>query len=764
MNLSQAVCVRHLSVLVLCATFSLAQQAPVSNGQIGGVKRPVTVADAIEMTRSGDNRSDRTGNVALFSPDGSKFAFVTQKSDLQRDVVTYEMWVFDTASALKSPKPQLVAKLSSSSNRPAIAQPQWLPDNDTLVFLGEQPGETPQVYKVRCSTKALEKLTKQSTPITQFSMTDRGDAFVYLAAAKEEPLFSDDQRRRGFFVPSGRQWYDLYLNRRDPYQLEIYFKTAKMNAAERIGAIQEADWFTDLRISPDGEHALVRAFNTAPPSAWNDYKLKLSDPGVVTQSACIAGEVGQCPHQFLLVDLTKKAIEPVLDAPNVIMGEQTLAAWTPDNTILLVNAPLPLDSTTTEERSRRERNVYVAEVTLPSRQVHVIDEREKLLPAFSVERDEEAGRLLTRPAGKIGKPFEFRKQAGKWKITELDTSAADPKAPLSVTLGEDINTPPKLIATDPKTKEQTVLLDLNPQFAKLTFGHVEIFRWRNRNGLPAAADLYYPTNYVSGNRYPLVIQTHADTRENFWIDGPYTTAYAAQALANKGLFVLQMNIGADPYDKTGLEEDLKTESTSQEAPFFVSFVESAIDELNHRGLISRDRVGITGFSRTVYHGEYLLTHSSYPFGAAVMADGADLAYGWCVIHPFFHSFCETMNGGPPWGDSLPNWEKESPSMRLDKINAPLLMQSITGPLGEWEIYTGLRWLKKPVELLNFYPEGVHELVKPQQKYLSEQSAVDWYCFWLKGEEDPDPAKAEQYKRWRELRKLQDANGAVQKAN
>jgi hypothetical protein len=33
------------------------------------------------------------------------------------------------------------------------------------------------------------------------------------------------------------------------------------------------------------------------------------------------------------------------------------------------------------------------------------------------------------------------------------------------------------------------------------------------------------------------------------------------------------------------------------------------------------------------------------------------------------------------------------------------------------------------------------------------------CFWLKGEEDPDPAKADQYARWRELRKLQGANEA-----
>jgi hypothetical protein len=70
-------------------------------------------------------------------------------------------------------------------------------------------------------------------------------------------------------------------------------------------------------------------------------------------------------------------------------------------------------------------------------------------------------------------------------------------------------------------------------------------------------------------------------------------------------------------------------------------------------------------------------------------------------------------------------------MRLDKIHAPLLLQAITAPLGEWEIweiYAGLQWMKKPVELENFYPEGEHELVRPQQKYLSEQSSVDWYSF------------------------------------
>jgi len=39
---------------------------------------------------------------------------------------------------------------------------------------------------------------------------------------------------------------------------------------------------------------------------------------------------------------------------------------------------------------------------------------------------------------------------------------------------------------------------------------------------------------------------------------------------------------------------------------------------------------------------------------------------------------------------------------------------------------------------------------------SQGGSVDWFRFWLKDEEDPDPAKADQYRRWRDLRKLQES--------
>ena len=47
-----------------------------------------------------------------------------------------------------------------------------------------------------------------------------------------------------------------------------------------------------------------------------------------------------------------------------------------------------------------------------------------------------------------------------------------------------------------------------------------------------------------------------------------------------------------------------------------------------------------------------------------------------------------------------------------------------------------------------FPEGGHGLEMPRERFASQEATVDWMSFWLQGYEDPDPAKAEQYKRWR----------------
>jgi hypothetical protein len=58
-----------------------------------------------------------------------------------------------------------------------------------------------------------------------------------------------------------------------------------------------------------------------------------------------------------------------------------------------------------------------------------------------------------------------------------------------------------------------------------------------------------------------------------------------------------------------------------------------------------------------------------------------------------------------------------------------------------------------------YPNELHEKNQPTHRYEIYERNLDWLKFWLKGDEDPNPDKAEQYKRWRELRKLQEKTPA-----
>jgi hypothetical protein len=71
-------------------------------------------------------------------------------------------------------------------------------------------------------------------------------------------------------------------------------------------------------------------------------------------------------------------------------------------------------------------------------------------------------------------------------------------------------------------------------------------------------------------------------------------------------------------------------------------------------------------------------------------------------------------------------------------------------------------MDKPVDFI-LLPDAPHIVVKPWERLATQQGLVDWFRFWLQGEEDPDPAKAEQYKRWRGLKQMQAENDAKDKA-
>jgi hypothetical protein len=67
----------------------------------------------------------------------------------------------------------------------------------------------------------------------------------------------------------------------------------------------------------------------------------------------------------------------------------------------------------------------------------------------------------------------------------------------------------------------------------------------------------------------------------------------------------------------------------------------------------------------------------------------------------------------------------------------------------WEPHAALRRLKKPVEFVMLETDE-HIVTNPVTRLASQGQSIDWFRFWLMGEEDRDPAKAAQYRHWHQL--------------
>ena len=121
-------------------------------------------------------------------------------------------------------------------------------------------------------------------------------------------------------------------------------------------------------------------------------------------------------------------------------------------------------------------------------------------------------------------------------------------------------------------------------------------------------------------------------------------------------------------------------------------------------------------------------------------------------YPGMMEFERLMDASLADAEGMAKWAERDPVLNIHKVQAPLKIETYgsRSALLWWDTYAWMRRLGKPVEYI-YYPYGTHNLVKPRERERSMQGAVDWYRFWLLGEEDDSPSKTEQYRRWREMK-------------
>ncbi len=717
-------------------------------------KRGVTVADAIQMTRWADRGyffGGSPGPVALFSPDGKQFIIVVRKGNIEHNTNEYSLLLFRTGDVFYTPRPRVLVTMSSSSNRDAILNVKWLDDNETVVFLGENPGQVPEVYGFNVRTSRIERLTNHPSPIVAYEISTDGQEIVYEADPLARNVLDTEETKRNGVVVTTQFPPDLLsgdcgaVEKMNAFYKKELFIEKRGWPASRVFTSDFVANLLPLYLSRTGRYAVLSVYVADIPPSWSDYQDKLLHPYIIeSRKRGTASNV----LRYMLLDTKTLQLKPLLNSPQTWYNAGF--AWAKDeSSVVLSGVYLPLEDPNPSEREAREKHTFVAEVTLSDKKVVKITDDELKVAKW----DQSTGKLLLEPEHSREDLLReaYQKVGSTWTRVPITEEGSRIKYPLDVTLTEDVNTPPKILVSEERNHRGALLFDLNPQFGRLQFGKVAAVRWKATDGHEVVGGLYLPPDYIPGKRYPLVIQTHGFNKDRFWIDGPWSSAFAAQPLASNGFVVLQVGGSSDP------TEDRSYSNTPQEAPRQMAAYEGAIDYLDGRGLIDRSRAGIIGFSRTVFYVEYTLTHSKYRFAAATLADGFDGGYVNSVLWEMQTDY-GLVNGGPPFGSSLVRWRENSPGFNLDRVRAATRLEYYgpSGPLGGWEWFSGISFLKKPVDFI-WLPFGTHLLVKPWERMISQQGNVDWFSFWLKGEEDPDPTKAEQYARWRELRKQQEVN-------
>ncbi len=321
-------------------------------------------------------------------------------------------------------------------------------------------------------------------------------------------------------------------------------------------------------------------------------------------------------------------------------------------------------------------------------------------------------------------------------------------------LHETVIQPRRIVALDLRTANMETLFDANPEFRDISFTPIERLDVRDKSGHESFAHLVYPAGFRENTKYPLAIVQY---RSNGFLIGGTGDEYPVHVLAQHGFFVLSV----DRPEHRALEARLpseevqrRTESDYTEQTSKQVALEILIDRLSARGLVDTRRIGITGLSdgaETVFWG---LTYSKRFACAAVSSPPVD-PLNWELASATMR---QRLRGSgvrspndprEPFGRAW--WHRSSARYHLDRFNVPLLMN-----LGESEALAGaplhasLSDLGRPVETY-IYPGEHHIKARPSMRRAVYARNLDWLDFWLRRVEDPAPAKAAQYVRWRALR-------------
>lgn len=258
---------------------------------------------------------------------------------------------------------------------------------------------------------------------------------------------------------------------------------------------------------------------------------------------------------------------------------------------------------------------------------------------------------------------------------------------------------------------------------------VEAIQWAGEDGVEVEGLLYYPLDYLEGERYPLVVQTHGGPASSDRFRFPTSSNYET-VLTRLGYFVLKPNYRGS----TGYGDEFLRNMVGNYFDQAHLDVMAGVDHLIERGLVDGDRMAKMGWSAGGHMTNKIITHTDR-FKAA--ASGAGAA-NWVSMYAQsdVRIYRTPWFGTTPWeeGANIDQYWEDSPLREAWKVTTPTLFlvgeEDARVPMPQSvEMFRALRHNGVPTHLY-VAPRQGHGWMELRHRLYKANVELDWFERWV----------------------------------
>ena len=312
---------------------------------------------------------------------------------------------------------------------------------------------------------------------------------------------------------------------------------------------------------------------------------------------------------------------------------------------------------------------------------------------------------------------------------------------------QSLTRPPELFVQQGAKSHQVTRL--NEDIEKRVNFRARKLAWTGRDGMKLDGWLLEPASEPNARARPMVTYVHGGPGipiTNSFEDSARFWPHPLGAFAEAGFAVFLPN-----YRGTGSFGAQYAEPEQPDAEP-IDDVVAGVEELIRSGVADGERLGIIGYSAGGWLAPMIATRSNL-FLAGSAAEGWSNQFALYNATPSWlnRAVHEPGYGGGP--EAIPQRYVElSPDLHFSKVRTRFLFEAGAKKAGTNYISLPKAAYRAgtPTEYV-VYPRTAHMLGEPALRRESAERTFDWMRFWLLGAEDPKPEKADQYRRWRQMK-------------